>query len=288
MGFARVIDFASTETTGANWTQFFHKTGSPVSPAAGWWSDLSMAAGTPKYNAYVGTQNEGTPMIGSGNNGIFLGPAPSAGQTKHINAINIQSASATFAPAEFILCDYLYAYPLTDMDNTDYVTMDNTVATVPRYADGKGVMAMLVTTTPQTAVAPCTITYTNSDGVSGRTTTIYTAVSNTGNLQCSQAATGATRAMSPFIPLASGDNGIRTIDAVQMGSPAGGFTAVVLVKPLCNIMLREQNTVAEIDYFINRPSLPRVYDGAYLNFIFSSGVTAISSVIRGQVDFDWG
>lgn len=288
MGFPRVVDLANDyEGNGEYWTQFFHKTGSPILPAAGWWADLSMAAGTPKYNAYVGVQNEGTPFIGTGNNGIFLGPTPASGLTKHISRVDIQSASATLAPAWFMLCDYLYSYPLTDMDNTDVVAMDNTVAPVPRYADGLGVYAMLVTTTPQTAVAPCTITYTNSDGVTGKTSTIYTAISNTGCIQGSQAASGATRAMSPWIPLASGDKGIRVIESVQMGSPAGGFCAVVLVKPLANIQLREQNTVAEIDYFTQRPSLPRVYDGAYLNFVFTSGATAVSSVIRGSVDFDW-
>lgn len=288
MGFPRVIDLANDyEGNGEYWTSFFHKTGSPILTGAGVWADLSMAAGTPKYNAYVGTQNEGTPMLGVGNNGIYAGPGISASMTKHISSVNIQSASATLAPAHFVLCDYLYSYPLTDMDMTDIQVMDNSVATVPRYADGLGVRAMLVTTTPQTGVAQCVVTYTNSNGVTGRTSSIYTAISNTGLIQGAQAASGAANAQSPFIPLASGDKGIRVIESVQMLSSAGGFCAVVLVKPLLNIQLYERNTVSEIDYLMQRPSLPRVLDGAYLNFVFTSGVTAVSSVIRGSVDFDW-
>lgn len=288
MGFPRVIDLANDyEGNGEYWTSFFHKTGSPILTGAGVWADLSMAAGTPKYNAYVGTQNEGTPMLGVGNNGIYAGPGISASMTKHISSVNIQSASATLAPAHFVLCDYLYSYPLTDMDMTDIQVMDNSVATVPRYADGLGVRAMLVTTTPQTGVAQCVVTYTNSDGVTGRATSVYTAISNTGLIQGAQAASGAANAQSPFIPLASGDKGIRVIESVQMLSSAGGFCAVVLVKPLLNIQLYEKNTVSEIDYLMQRPSLPRVLDGAYLNFVFTSGVTAVSSVIRGSVDFDW-
>ena len=288
MGFPRVIDLANDfEGNGEYWTSFFHKTGSPILTAAGMWADLSVAAGTPKYNAYVGTQNEGTPMVGAGNAGIYAGPGIAASMTKHVSRVDIQSPSATFFPAHFVLCDYLYCYPLTDMDSTDAQVMDNGVAPMPRYTDGAGVRAIVVTTTPQTGVARCNISYTNSDGVAGRTSTIYTAVSNTGMLQGGQAASGAANTQAPFIPMLGGDKGIRSIDSVTMLSSAGGFCAVVLVKPLLNIQQYEQNTASEIDYFMQRPSLPRVFDGAYLNFIFTSGATAISSVIRGSADFDW-
>ena len=288
MGFSRVIDLANDyEGNGEYWTSFFHKTGSPILTAAGMWGDLSMAAGTPKYNAYVGSQNEGTPMFGVGNAGLYAGPGIPASMTKHISQVDIQSGSATFSPATFVLCDYLYSYPLTDMDSTDTQVMDNGVAPVPRYADGAGVQAIIVTTTPQTGVARCNISYTNSDGVSGRSSSIWTTASNTGMLQGGQASSGAANTQAPFIPLQGGDKGIRSIDSVTMLASAGGFCAVVLVKPLLQISLREQNTVSEIDYFMQRPSLPRVLDGAYLNFIFTSGAAAISSVIRGSVNFDW-
>lgn len=284
MPFPNVATFNADN--GAEWFSFIHKTGSPLLPAAGWSADLSMAAGIPKYNAYVGTQGEGTPMFGQGNFGIYL-PDPGPGKTLHIAEINLGSASATLAPATFYLCDYLYSYPLTDMDTTDPQVMDNGVAPVPRYADGLGVRAMVVTTTPQSAVAQCNISYTNSDGVSGRTSTIYTGVSNTGNIQGAQQSAAGAGSMSPFIPLDSGDKGIRTIDSVTMLASGGGFTAVVLVRPLAEIKIREQNTVAEINYLVSKRSLPRVLSGACLNFVYSSGVTAISSVIRGYVKFQW-
>ena len=284
MGFPNVSTFA--QENGQEWFSFFHKTGSPALPAAGWSADLSMAAGTPKYNAYVGTQGEGTPMFGSGNFGLFLPDIP-AGKTRHIAEVNIGTPSATLAPATFYLCDYLYCYPLTDMDSTDPQVMDNSVAPVPRYADGLGVQAMVVTTTPQTAIAQCNIGYTNSNGVAGSVSTIYTAVSNTGNILGAKGASGANTTMSPFIPLAAGDAGIRQIDTVTMLASGGGFTAVVLVRPLVEVKIREQNTVAEINFLVNKKSLPRVRNGACLNWVFTSGVTAISSVVRGYVKTQW-
>lgn len=287
MGFPNVAALAdSMETDGAQWLTFFHKTGSPALTAAGWSADLSMAAGTPKYNAYVGTQAEGTPFVGTGNFGLYV-PGVAAGKTLHIVEAAIGTPSATFAPATFWLCDYLYAYPLMDLDSTDYQAMDNTVASVPRYSDGKGVQAMVVTTTPQTAVAQMNLTYTNQSAVAGRVTTIYTGASNVGNIQGAQAASGAASSQGPFIPLANGDTGIQQIEGIQMLSSAGGFAAIVLVRPILKLHVRENNTVAEVNYLINDKQLPRVLPGAYLNWVYTSGVTAVSSVIRGHLRFAW-
>ena len=287
MGFPNVASFASRQADdGAEWLSFFHKTGSPALPAAGWSADLSMAAGTPKYNAYVGTQAEGTPLVGLGNFGIYA-PGVSAGQTLHVAEAAIGTNSATLAPATFWLCDYLFAYPLMDLDSTDYQEMDNTVSAVPRYADGLGVMAMVVTTTPQTATAQMNLTYTNQAGATGRSSTVWTGVSNVGNIQGAQASSGAASSQGPFIPLASGDSGVRQIDGIQMLASAGGFAAVVLVRPLLKLHMRENNTVAEVQYLMHEKSLPRVLPGACLNWVFTSGVTAVSSVIRGHIKFVW-
>lgn len=266
---------------------FFYKTGSPVLPAASWWGDLSMAAGTPKYNAWVGSQAEGTPMFGVGNSGMYAGqPVEPMGQTKHVNRTLIMTNSATFAPAIFLMLDYLYFYPLIDMDSTDLQEFNN-AAPVPRYPDGKDVQAMLVTTVPQTASSSCTITYTNQDGVPGRVSTFnILGPSNVGC--CNVSRSLAPGGMNPFIPLAPGDYGIRSVDSFQMSGSAGGFVSVVLVQTICTTLIRERNTCVEQFFLKHKPSLPRVMDGAYLNFIFSSGVAAISSQIRGEVEFYWG
>ena len=284
MGFARVADYADAAERG--WQSWFHKTGSPALVSAGQWADLSMAAGTPKYNAYPGTQGAFTPLSGLGNDGLYHG-GNVAPLSKHIRQIALNTTSATFAPARFMLCDYLGFYALTDMDSTDQQDMDNSL-TLPRYSNGNGVQVMLVTTTPQTSSVRVNVGYTNQSGVSGRVATIYTTASNTGMIQGAQASGGAAGSTSPFIPLQSGDTGVLKIDYVTCLGSGGGFCAVVLARPLAPFVLREQNTVVEIDFVTERPSLPQVQDGAYLNFIFTSGVAAISSLIRGQVSFSWG
>lgn len=287
MAFRDLVELADgQETRGQFWDSYFYKTGSPVLTAAGMCADLSMAPGTPKYNAYVGSQLEGTPFIGSGNNGIYV-PGVTGDQI-HIQDIHIGTSGASFAPATFWLCDYLYAYPLIDLDSTDIQLMDGSVAPVPRYADGAGVRAAFVTTTPQTASAQVDIAYRNAAGASSRAASFFTNVSNVGQIQGGSIAGGAAGSQSPFIALANGDAGVREIESLQCQASAGGFGALVLVRPLAEIKLREQNTPAEISFITGKRTLPRVLPGAYLNFMFSSGVAATSSAIRGFIRFAWG
>ena len=70
MGFKSLAEFASSWVEGRLWQQPLHKSGTPVLPAVGYWMDLSMAGGMPKYNAYVGDQNTFTSMVGASNFGI--------------------------------------------------------------------------------------------------------------------------------------------------------------------------------------------------------------------------
>lgn len=290
MAFKTIRAYADAiDATGATWTAWVNKTGGPASFGAGRWGDLSMGAGTPKYNAYVGTQASATPLIGAGNDGIYCGPTPSAGQTKHLHQILVQSASTTLAPAHFTLCDYLMHYPLIDGDDTAQQDLDNT-ATLPRYTTGEGVHCMVVCTTPMVVNASCTINYTNSDGTPGRTSTFQLlATTVVGCIVSSSDNTGAANAASPFVPLASGDKGIRSIQSITLATGAGGFFAIVLVRPLAHIQIRELNTVTEIDGITGRGgSVPRIYDGAYLNFIYQPGQSGTAVPFRAGLTYAWG
>lgn len=277
----------SLDDDGANWTSFFFKTGGPASFGAGRWGDMSMGAGTPKYNAYVGVQATATPLFGVGNDGIYAGPLPAAGETKHLHAMQLQSNSGTIAPALFLLCDYLLHYPLIDGDDTAQQDLDNTLA-LPRYSDGAGVQAMLVCTTPMVTNGNVTIRYTNSDGVAGRVST-FSIMSSTvvGALVCSPNTSAGAGSFSPFIPLQGGDKGIRYIESVTHQTPVGGFYALVLVRPLASIQLREANTATEIEQFRQRGDLPEIRSGAYLNFIYMAGQNGTAVNLRGHLHFVW-
>lgn len=290
MSFRRVVDFANAASSdgGKNWTSFIHKTSSPVLGAAANWADLSVGAGIPRYNAYVGVQGEFTPLTGAGNFGLYTGPAPGSGEDKLIVDHSLQCSTANMAPAYYMLLDYLGHYPLVDCDSTDAQSQDNT-ATLTRYTSGDGVQIMPVCTVPQTGTATGTISYTNNAGTAGRTATFYIAAANIGTINCANGSTAGAGQRTPFVPLQDNDGGVRSIESVTFNTSAGGFLSLVLVKPLCQSVLRETSTVVEkIPFIHDGGRAPKVLSGACLNHIFKSGASSTSSVVRGHVTFAWG
>lgn len=285
MGIRNISRFAKAiAQDGAFFHAWFHKTSGPT-PAAGNWLDLSMGAGIPKYNAYVGSQNTATPFIGSGNDGVFIGANPVAGQRRYINTIMTQATSNSFAPGCVMLMDYLMHYPLTDGDSTDQQDMDNTL-TLPRYVTGEGVHCMAVCTTPMVADAICTVSYTNSDGVAGRVSTFrLVATANVGTVVSAPDSSASSNRRSAFIPLANGDKGIRSIESATMSTGSGGFFALVLVKPLTQIQMLEVGVPVEINLIPQRGgNAVAVENGAYLNMIALVNNTGAIAPFRGMIE----
>jgi hypothetical protein len=266
---------------GDSWESFLFRNTAPANQA-GEWVDMSMGAGTPKYNAYVGGQLEATALVASGNNGIYAGQYGVKG--KYINSVTL--GTTPNLPACFILQDYLLFYPLVDGDNTDIQEMDNTQV-LPRYTSGLGVQCMIVCTTPMAADANITVTYTNSDGVAGRISTSRLVFgSAVGRLMAGANTSLAVGRRTPYIPLASGDKGIRSIDNVQLASGAGGFFVMALVRPLMTMNYREAAVFSECNTPIHRGGIiPRVYNGAYLNFICNSSVAGTLTPLLAQIQF---
>jgi hypothetical protein len=264
---------------------FFRKNSLPLAVAGGW-QDGSVGAGLPKYNAYVGQPLTATPLIGSGNNGIYLGEDAPSGMDKYINVIQILSSSSLAYPSYWVLMDYLMFYPSVDGDDTDIQDMDNT-QTLPRYISGEGVQCMIVCTTPMVQDAIITVTYTNSSGVSGRVSTSNLVFSATAGVICSSgdSSAGAGR-RSAFIPYANGDVGMDSIQSVQLSTPLGGFFALVLVKPITQWQLLENTTATEIIYAIHRgAAFPKIKNGAYLNMIYNQTLAGSAAPISGFIEY---
>lgn len=290
MGFHSVKDITDAHDAGRSWMSFIHKTSCTSTNGSGVWGDASMGAGTPKFNAYVGTQYEASALSNNGNTGIYLGPDPAAGQTKHLHSVQLVSTSAGNPPALYVLCDYLLFYPLIDGDNDLLQEMVNDTASLPRYTDGEGVQMMMVCTIPSATIVTGSIGYTNSAGVAGRSTAFSVQAGlNVGMICCSSSSAGVAAARSPFIPLQKGDFGIRSVQDITFAAGVpGGFFAIVLVKPLAHIQIREQNVPAEVYWLQHRGCMPRIYDGAYLNFIFQAAASGSPAVLRGHLEFVWG
>lgn len=283
MGFGTIRARVDEELLGGQY-QFssFRKVPSQAT-VAGTWCDLSMAPGNPVPNYYASE-----PLVSAvldGNKGIYHGQSV-APQTKHLARLSAISTTANAVPLTLLLCDYLLYYPFVDMDSTDEQFLTNSVS-LPRYTDGRGVQAILVAQGNYVGGAQFSISYTNSEGVPGRTS--GTVTSNTGTFTSSLITSGAAAGNFGYaIPLASGDVGIRSVESITFSAPNGGIAALVLVKPLANTMLREVTSPVERDFFIDFASAPRIRDGAYLNFLAMPNATLAAAPIIGQADFIWG
>ena len=249
---------------------------------AGLWFDLSMSPGrpVPKYwfDAPPGIAKA---VFYSTDGGLEHGGGVSPSE-KYLRLTTGIATVATALPLTLVLCDYLLYYPSIDDSVLDEQVLDNTVS-LPRYTDGKGVQVIAVSVAGRTGGARFYFTYTNSEGVSGRTSQIA--------FQNNSAALGTLQnngqnnnsAAMPFIGLQSGDTGVRSIDSVFMLDADVGLMTFILVKPLGTSVIREITAPAEKDYFLESATIPQIYDDAYLGFICLPQGTLAATALLGDI-----
>ena len=201
-----------------------------------------------------------------------------------------QTAAATTAPCVLMLVDMLGFYPITTVTTTGAQTLNNTV-TLPRYTDGAGVQAFLTPSTVMGAATPnITLNYTNSAGTAGKATPATLPIGNTAAAVTSIVHSGTgTGKYGPFIPLAAGDAGIRSVQSINLSaSYVSGVLNLVLCKPIMTLPITTLGVTAERDLVNQFASMPRIYDGACLNWLMLAGAaTPVASPLSGHLEFGW-
>ena len=279
-GFASVGRFAGAEEAGRTHVCSFRKVPSQTT-VAGWWCDLSMAAGNPKPNYYASS-----PLVAAaldGFDGLFHGSAQSPAQ-KYLTHLLAVSPTAGFV-GQLMLLDYVLYYPFVDGDSLDEQAMDNTV-TLPRYVTGDGLRVMAVNVTPTIGGGTFTFTYVDQDG-NTQTSPVQSCTTTAGNIATITTSQQATAGKGPFLTLASGSRGVRSITSVTFVTGSGGLMSLVLCKPITNFAIREINTPVEVEFVSRRPGPPQIVDGAYLNFIANTPATVAAGTLTGIARFAW-
>jgi len=224
--------------------------------------------------------------------GIYHGGDVSP-SVKHLLNASAFSAAATSAPAVLMLVDQLAVIPISTVTLTTAQTILGT-QTLPRYADGKGVRAYLTPSVVMGVGTPTVrLSYTNTGSVAGKLTPaspslpIVNASSPVGSIVYSGTGVGK---YGPFLPLAPGDQGILSIQDIQFNATmTSGCMNLVLCKPLMTLPITTVGVASERDLLNQIPSLPRVYDGAVLNWLMYAGAnTPVNSAFYGHLDTAWG
>jgi hypothetical protein len=284
MPFQSYDQIVSSLTGDKTWQTYFSKY-IAASPTVSLWYDYSMLGGEPVANTYAGSNLTAIQMNDSSEGAMYHGGNVSP-STKHI--VDWILSGATGVGNVFLLCDYLLYYRYINLNTTSQQNLTNSVG-LPRYTDGKGVRAFFVTTTAAGATAALlTISYTNQDGVSGRTLPVNVSMVPSSPVNhITHSGTGAGR-YGPFLPLAEGDTGIRSVEWVKLNKAMGsGYAALVLVKPLIDITIPQAYVLGERECIKELPSLPRIYDGAYLGVLVFHNSLSYQTMVTGFLNLAW-
>lgn len=188
----------------------------------------------------------------------------------------LELACATNAFTSLILIDRLSHQGGLLGTATATQTTNLPTAALPRYTDGAGVMAALeIYTAVGTIAVTVTVSYTNQDGVSGRTSkAVVLGATND----------SAAARLIP-IPLQDDDTGIRSVESVtpSTSTAVAGNYGVTLFKPLMLIP-----NVANLAQAIQQRCLnsfiggygccPEILDDACLQFLAIANTTSTGAV----------
>jgi hypothetical protein len=294
MGFSSADDLINQITTNAKYGNVFYNKTLASAGTAGHWTLLSGHAGSPAAATFAGTDltyvatddtwSEGAPYHG--------GNVSTA--TKHFLSAGASIVAAAGAPWYLMAIDLVGYVPLSGTNvsttGTKTVTMtaiSNTGSTGDRYPNGAGLEMFVAADTALGANAPtCVVNYLDTGGGAGATTT-FTSTASLGVGQLLNSGTAANK-YNPFLPKATGDTGISDIVSLVWSGTAhaSGTVIIGLCKPLWTIPVPATGLYTKLDFVNAFPSLPRIRDGANIQFLmFQTGATTSGGTI--MADFDW-
>jgi hypothetical protein len=283
MGFSSVDDLVNEISANGKTSKLMYQKTSVngAASAAGRWHECFTWAGFPVAGVLTGTAGTAFSMDStrSGSLGIGANVSP---DTRHILNASVFSPTATMLPATFILCDFLVTYPSLVVTGTASTL---TPTALPRYTNGDGVMGIVSVQSALGAASPAlTFTYTDQAGNAGNVAAAITAPAVSAPLSTLFQVDG-----SPFIRLAAGDTGIRSVQSYTIATGTTGAVSLSLVKPLATIPVLAINTASERDFLYQLPSLPQIQDGACLGWIVQVGGALVTGgTFQGLSDLGWG
>lgn len=285
-GFSRTRTLVQAQEDNGCYRYYAWRKVPTVATTVGIWFDLAMSTGNPVPKYWF----DATPLTAkqisqSADGGIWHGGNVTPAY-KYLRTTSLMCLTATPLPMPMMLLDYLLYYPTIDEGTTDPQVMTQ-AQSLSRYTDGVGVQMMAISVAARTGGQTFTVSYTNSAGVSGRTSqvVIENSVSVNGSIVTSDRA--INQAASPFIPLQTGDSGVRSIESVTMNGIDTGLFTIILVKPLAHTQIVGIDAPVEVDWFRDKKNTVRIYDDAFLGYICCPQNSLSAIPIIGEHGYTW-
>ncbi len=297
MGWSSLDDLVNEITNNGKFKRAdWNKITGAAAYTAGRWYDLSSLGGTPVANSFPGTALTWKTCDEATGNGTDIFGIPHGGDvssdTKHVLNVMGVTGVATGVPAVLMLCDMQGYWPGINMNvNTSQTLLGGPPGSL-RYTNGEGCRLFLVArATTGAAAHNISVSYTNTAGTSGRTMPVTVAATASAIVPHIVHSGTAANNYGPFLPLASGDTGVKDVASVQLSAASGSAStaALVLVKPLLTLPLTTVSVAAERDLLNQLPSLPQIKDDACLHWLlFTGAAVGASTNFYGGIEFGWG
>ena len=261
---------------------------------AGRWYEFASLGGSPAATTFPGTALTWKTCDEATGDGTTIFGMPHGGNvstfTKHGLNLAAWATAATGVPGTLLLVDLQGYYPGIDMNVATAQTLLGSPSL--RYTNGAGLRAFLCARATTGATAHnIALSYTNQAGTAGRALPVTVAATSSAIVPHILHSGTAANNYGPFLPMASGDTGIQSVQSVTLSAASGtaSTAALCLAKPLAQITLAVNGLMSEKDLLNQIPSLPVIKDGACLVWLYGAGAaTAASTSFAGSLETAWG
>ena len=296
-GFRNLRAWAGAEDLGQFHVTSFRKAVSSAATTTSAWIDYSYFPGSPVANFYASSPLEAAELETS--RGIYVPTvAPATQWLRNLKLMSGASSatSTTNGRQQIVLADILLYYPFIDTDAVgEQQDMVNT-ATIPRYTSGR---VIAVGQSASSTLGRFTFSYTNQDGVAGRTSQNHFTFVVAGGGQVVASSVQSAASFHPYLALQAGDSGVKSIESVTFTAGGGGLMALVIVQPLLECFVTQESrrttsgnleTYGACNEFASvihhRPR--QIKDGAVIN-LFAAGHAGslASSILAGVLETTW-
>lgn len=272
----------------------FNKITGATTYTAGRWYEFASLGGSPAPTTFPGTALTWKTCDEATGDGTTIFGMPHGGNVstliKHALNMAAWSTAATGVPGTLMLVDIQGYYPGIDMNTNLAQTLLGTPTL--RYANGAGLrMFMCARATTGATAHNIALSYTNQSGTAGRSLPVTVAATASAIVAHILHSGTAANNYGPFLPMASGDTGVQSVQSVTLSAASGtaSTAALVLAKPLAQITLAVSGLMSEKDLINQIPSMPVIKDGACLAWLYGAGAaTAASTTFAGSLETVWG
>jgi hypothetical protein len=279
MSFASVDDVIAAEGAGnaqvLNWIKIATWTG----VAGANWS-LWSVPGSGGTGAFGTDENDR--QVTSATTGALPFTNAGASNTLNIRYVNATGLTSDSNSGTLYIVDRLLDYTgiETNTNATQTMTVGDGLSRYSSTAAAGNVMWLEVDSSTALGATPATVII-NYDDQAG----------NAQNAPAVDMVVSAAQYRIPhvplFLPLASGDTGIREVNSVtfsaDMGGGAGATVTAVIGRVLATIPIPSGRIAIERDLVLQIPALPRVYDGAAISFLWVAAAAVNNPVFQGEI-----